>query len=84
MTFRRVVLPVIKPSVAAGAVLAFARSLNETGATLAVYPEAITAPVYIVGLVKAGRMDLAGLATLLLGGVSFAVIYALRKAARVR
>jgi len=82
--FRRVVLPVIKPSVAAGAVLAFARSLNETGATLAVYPEAITAPVYIVGLVKAGRMDLAGLATLLLGGVSFGVIYALRKAARVR
>ena len=84
LTFTKVVLPIIKPSVAAGAVLAFSRSLNETGATLAVYPEAITAPVYIVSLVKAGRLDLAGLATLMLAGVSFGVIYALRKIAKVR
>ncbi len=80
-TFREVVFPLIKPSLAAGAVLAFMRSLNETGATLAVYPGAITAPVFIVSLVKAGRMELAGLATLMLAGVSFAVVYLLRRAA---
>ena len=83
-TFREIVLPLIKPSMMAGAVLAFARSLNETGATLAVCPEAITAPVFIVSLVKAGAVDAAAAATISLALVSFAAVYGLKRAAGVR
>ncbi len=53
-TFRRVLFPMIKTAVLAGSIMAFTRSLGETGATIAVNPNANTVPIYIVNLIKAG------------------------------
>ncbi len=54
-TFRRVLFPMIKASVLAGAIMAFTRSLGETGATIAVAGTSVnTAPVYIVDLINSG------------------------------
>ncbi|MEM3676864.1 MAG: ABC transporter permease subunit [Candidatus Bathyarchaeia archaeon] len=47
-TFRRVLLPMITPGVLSGAVLAFARSLGETGATLVVSGVYSTASIAVV------------------------------------
>jgi len=47
-SFRKVTLPLITPSLLSGGVLAFARSLGETGATLIVAGVSVTAPIAIV------------------------------------
>ena len=47
-TFRRILLPLSMPGVFSGAVLAFARSLGETGATLIVSGVSTTASIAIV------------------------------------
>lgn len=47
-TFRRVLLPMIAPGVLSGAVLAFARSLGETGATIVVSGVSATASIAVV------------------------------------
>ncbi len=69
--FKKVMFPSIKFSILAGAIMAFTRSLGETGATLAVVREANTVPVYIVGLVKAGNYYPAAVACIALIGISF-------------
>ena len=77
--FTRVTFPMVKPAVLAGAIMAFTRSLGETGATLAVVPEAITAPVYIVSLIKNYHAYYqAGLACIILIGVSYAAMLSMR------
>lgn len=78
--FRRITLPVIKPAVLAGAIMAFTRSVGETGATLAVSPQALTAPVFIVNLLnpRTGNFYLAALAVALLTLVSALAMMILR------
>jgi ABC-type sulfate transport system permease component len=76
--FRRVLYPMIKSSILAGSIMAFTRSLGETGATQAVVSEALTAPVYIVELVKGQEYYLAGLACIALISVSYAAMLLLR------
>jgi len=79
--FRRVLYPIIKSSILAGAIMAFTRSLGETGATQAVVESAQTAPVYIVNLIKlqtASGYYTAGLACIVLIIVSFVFMLALR------
>lgn len=77
--FSKVTFPMIKPAVLAGAIMAFTRSLGETGATLAVVPEAITAPVYIVNLIKNYHAYYqAGLACIILIGVSYTAMLSMR------
>jgi len=51
--FRKVTIPLAKYSMISGAVMAFTRSVDETGATLAVSKELKTAPVLLVEWVKA-------------------------------
>ena len=53
--FRSIVLPLTKYSILSGAIIVFARSLSETGATLAVSSNLVTAPVLIVNWVNALR-----------------------------
>jgi len=53
--FRSIVLPLTKYSILSGAIIVFARSISETGATLAVSTNLITAPVLIVNWVNALR-----------------------------
>jgi thiamine transport system permease protein len=50
--FRKVTIPLAKYSMISGAVMAFTRSVDETGATLAVSKELKTAPVLLLEWVK--------------------------------
>ncbi|MBO3803612.1 MAG: iron ABC transporter permease [Candidatus Brockarchaeota archaeon] len=50
--FRRITLPLIKYSVFSGCVMVFTRSVDETGATIAVADRLKTAPVLLVSWVK--------------------------------
>ena len=79
MVFRRITFPLIKPGIIAGVILSFTRSLGETGATLAVVPRALTAPVYIVDLVKAGNYQAAGTSCIVLLAVSALLLYMLKR-----
>ena len=84
-SFRRVLYPLIKGSILAGAIMAFTRSLGETGATQAVLGNnAPTAPVYIVSLVKADAFYQAGLACIVLIFVSYVFMLVLRYVTRKR
>ncbi|MDD1771436.1 MAG: ABC transporter permease subunit [Methanomassiliicoccales archaeon] len=76
--FSRVLYPVIKSSILAGAIMAFTRSLGETGATQAVVADAMTAPVYIVTLIRSSDYYVAGLACIVLIIVSYVAMLALR------
>ncbi|MCE5295720.1 MAG: ABC transporter permease subunit [Euryarchaeota archaeon] len=76
--FRRVLYPMIKTSILAGAIMAFTRSLGETGATLAVVANANTAPVYIVDLINTEQFYTAGLACIVLIIVSYVFMVLLR------
>ncbi len=82
--FRRVTFPVIKPAILAGAIMAFTRSVGETGATLAVSPQALTAPVFIVNLLnpKTGNFYLAALAVAVLTLVSAIAMMIMRYVTR--
>jgi len=76
--FRRVTFPLIKMSILSGAIMTFTRSVGETGATIAVSPKAITAPVYIVSLIKAENYYVAGISSAILIIFSFVVILLIR------
>jgi ABC-type sulfate transport system permease component len=82
--FSRVVLPAIRPAILAGSIMAFTRSVGETGATVAVVGGRMeTAPVLIVNLLT--NKDLAkrdpygaALAQIVLLIISFAAIFGMR------
>jgi thiamine transport system permease protein len=80
--FRRVLYPMIKSSILAGSIMAFTRSLGETGATLAVAPDINTAPVFIVNLIspKTGAPDYytAAIACIVLIILSYLIMLGLR------
>ncbi len=82
--FRRVTFPVIKPAILAGSIMAFTRSLGETGATIAVSPEAITAPVFIVNLlnIQTGNFYLAAVTIVVLTIVSAIAMLGMRYVTR--
>ncbi len=77
-TFRTVLFPIVRSAVLAGAILAFTRSLGETGATVAVSPDANTVPVYIIGLMNTGDYYLAAVSAMVLIMVSFVFMFGLR------
>ncbi len=81
-SFRRVLFPMIKSSILAGAIMAFTRSLGETGATLAVVASANTAPVYIVNLVNQQSYYLAAMACIVLIIISYMFMLLLRRFTR--
>ena len=82
--FRRVTFPVIKPAILAGAIMAFTRSVGETGATLSVAPGVLTVPIFIVGLLNPATADyyLAALAVVALTAISAAAIFGMRYVTR--
>ena len=77
-TFRRVVFPSVRPAILAGAIMAFTRSVGETGATVSVSTETVTIPVLIVNLIRSGSFYEASIAQVALLAVSFATILGLR------
>ena len=84
--FRRVLLPMIKSSILAGAIMAFTRSLGETGATRAVVSNANTAPNFIVTLITKAPKDFysAALACIILIAISYVLMLGLRYFTRRR
>ncbi len=78
-SFREVLLPIIKPSVAAGAILAFTRSLGETGATQAIAgTDVVTVPVFLVNMVNSGNFAEAALCSMILIAVCFVLTFGVR------
>jgi thiamine transport system permease protein len=83
--FRTIILPLTKYSLFAGTIMMFARSVDETGATLAVATTLKTVPILLVGWVKgtvpATPMDIAlGAGFLVL--FSFVILLVLRLVVR--
>jgi molybdate transport system permease protein len=80
--FRRITLPLIGPSLAAGAVLAWSRALGEFGATITFagnFPGTTqTAPLAVYIDLESGQLPSAVMLSLLMIVVSLAVLVALR------
>jgi len=79
--FTTIVLPLAKYSILSGAIMAFTRSLGETGATVAVATNIKTIPVviveWVIGIVDATELEIGlGVGILLL--LSFIVLFLLR------
>jgi sulfate transport system permease protein len=81
-TFRKVMLPALRPAIAAGALLTFARSLGEFGAIVFVSGnipnKTLTAPVLISQLILANPAQAAAVSALLFG-LSFVLVLATEK-----
>lgn len=74
-----ILFPLIMPAVIAGSIMAFTRSLSETGATLAVSGNIKTIPVLIVDLVDQNKMIEAGFICFVLFIISFIFLLMLKK-----
>jgi sulfate transport system permease protein len=78
VTFRRVMLPALRPAITAGALLAFARAIGEFGAVVVVSGnitgKTLTAPVYIFQLVSQFRYAEAAAVSTLLFGLAFVLV----------
>jgi sulfate/thiosulfate transport system permease protein len=78
-TFRRVMLPGLRPAIAAGSLLAFARALGEFGAIVIVSGNitgrTLTAPVFIFQLTSQFRYEEAAAVATLLFGLSLVVVF---------
>jgi thiamine transport system permease protein len=81
--FMTVLLPQIKPAIVAGAIMAFMRSLSETGATLAVTGKIKTVSVLIVDLFKADKLNEAAFASLILFVIAFFFLFLLKRNQKV-
>ena len=82
-TFRKVMLPALRPAIAAGALLAFARSLGEFGAIVFVSGnipnKTLTAPVFISQLTSQLQYGQAAAVSALLFGLSFVLVLVTEK-----
>lgn len=77
--FLTIMLPQVKPALIAGAIMAFMRSLSETGATLAVTKNIKTVSVLIVDLFKAGKLNEGAFACTVLFIIAFVFLYFFKK-----
>jgi sulfate/thiosulfate transport system permease protein len=88
VTFLKVVLPALRPAIAAGALLAFARSIGEFGSIVIVsgnlIGKTLTAPVFIFQLASQFRPQEAAAVSTLLFAISFVVILITYKLVRRR
>lgn len=76
--FRKILLPIVKSSVIAGGILAFTRSLGETGATLSISSSVNTVPIYITNLVKSGNYHEAAMCSIILIIICFILMMIVR------
>lgn len=77
-TFRKVVLPALRPAIAAGSLLAFARALGEFGSIVIlsgnITGKTLTAPVFIFQLASQFRAEEAAAVASILFAISFAIV----------
>ena len=87
-TFRRVVLPAIRPAVAAGALLTFARAIGEFGSIVIVSGNitgrTLTAPVFIFQLTSQFKGEEAAAVSAVLFAISFALVLVTERLVRRR
>src|SRR5207244_10483443 len=87
-TFRRIVLPAIRPAITAGALLTFARALGEFGAIVIVSGNltgrTLTAPVFIFQLTSQFRPEQAAAVSTLLFGLSLVLVLVTERLISVR
>lgn len=76
--FRKILMPIVKSSVIAGGILAFTRSLGETGATLAISNKVNTVPIYITELVQAHSYAEAAICSIILIVICFVLMMVVR------
>jgi sulfate/thiosulfate transport system permease protein len=85
-TFRSVVMPAIRPAIAAGALLAFARGLGEFGSVVFVSGnitgKTLTAPVFIFQLANQFKPDEASAVATMLFVISFTIVLLTNRLAR--
>ncbi|HME51766.1 MAG TPA: iron ABC transporter permease [Candidatus Lokiarchaeia archaeon] len=80
--FRTVTIPLAKEGILAGIILAFTRSLGETGATIIVAGVFETAPVYVVSLKQSLHFPAAAFLSMILISISLIALVFLRVFAR--
>ncbi len=78
-TFTTILLPQIKPAIIAGCIMAFMRSLSETGATLAVTKNIKTVTILIVELFREDNLSAAAFACSILFAIAFIFLYLLKQ-----
>ncbi len=76
--FRTILMPIIKSSVVAGCILAFTRSLGETGATIAISDSVSTVPIYITNLVQDHMYTEAAMCSIVLIAICFVLMMVVR------
>ncbi|MCX6745141.1 MAG: ABC transporter permease subunit [Candidatus Parcubacteria bacterium] len=76
--FISILVPLIKPALIAGAIMAFMRSLSETGATLAVSDKIKTIPILIVDLVNQNNLNEAGFVAAVLFVIALTFLFILK------
>ena len=76
--FRTILMPIIKSSVVAGCILAFTRSLGETGATIAISDSVNTVPIYITNLVQDHMYTEAAMCSIVLIAICFVLMMVVR------
>jgi len=76
--FRTITLPMMKEGIIAGAILAFTRSLGETGATIIVSGLVETAPIMIVGLRRQLQLPSASLLAGILIAISILLLFSIK------
>lgn len=86
-TFRKVVLPAIRPAIGAGALLAFARSIGEFGSIVFVSGnltgKTLTAPVFIFQLTSQSRNEEAAAVASMLFAISFVIVLVTHRLVRL-
>ncbi|MHA1784892.1 MAG: ABC transporter permease subunit, partial [Candidatus Helarchaeota archaeon] len=80
--FRTITGPLMKEGLIAGAILAFTRSLGETGATLIVYGVSETAPIQIISLKTLGLFAPAAFLTMILVSIAILLLICVKILAR--
>lgn len=87
-TFRRIVLPAIRPAIAAGALLTFARCLGEFGSVVIVSGningKTLTAPVFILQLASQFKPDQAAAVATVLFAIAFVLVLVTTRLVRTR
>ena len=76
--FRKILMPIVKSSIIAGGILAFTRSLGETGATLAISDSVNTVPIYITALVQQNSYAEAAMCSIILIVICFVLMMIVR------
>jgi thiamine transport system permease protein len=76
--FRTVTLPMMKEGVIAGSILAFTRSLGETGATIIISGLVETAPILIVGFRRQLELPSASLLAGILISISILLLFSIK------